>query len=140
MPPIFVFRNRLIPSLDEAELGGSNVESIDIGGKAGKGLLGSIGTGDNVSMSGLSETGENGNAYRMRVLILTVSMSYSFLRACLIWALLALTSTMKTRVFCSSIFFRAPSVLRGWTMTLCSSRRGAWGTDLRGYGFDLGSL
>jgi hypothetical protein len=40
---------------------------------------------------------------------------------------------MKTRVFCSSIFFRAPSVLRGWMMTLCSSRRGAWGTDLRGY-------
>src|SRR4051812_32253892 len=40
---------------------------------------------------------------------------------------------MKTRVFCSSIFFRAPSVLRGWTMTLCSSSRGAWATDLRGY-------
>jgi len=36
----------LIPSLDEAELGGSNVESIDIGGEAGKSLLGSIGAGE----------------------------------------------------------------------------------------------
>jgi len=29
--------------LDEAELGGSNVESIDIGGEAGESLLGAVG-------------------------------------------------------------------------------------------------
>ena len=31
-----------IASLDKAELGGSNVEGIDIGSEAGKGLLGAV--------------------------------------------------------------------------------------------------
>ena len=40
---------------------------------------------------------------RMRVLILMQETSYCFLRAAAIWRLLALTSTMKTRVLFSSI-------------------------------------
>jgi hypothetical protein len=88
---------------------------------------------------------------RMRVLILTQLTSYCFLRAAAIWRLLALTSTMKTRVLFSSIcryvslrmlsikivvyrtFFMADSVLSGWIRTLEASMRGSWGTDLRGY-------
>lgn len=41
---------------------------------------------------------------RMRVLILMQETSYCFLRAAAIWRLLALTSTMKTRVLFSSIW------------------------------------
>lgn len=67
------------------------------------------------------------------MLILTVSMSYSFFSDALIWALLDLMSTMKTSVLFSSIFFMALSVLSGWMTILCSSRRGAWGMALRGY-------
>src|SRR3712207_3717864 len=70
---------------------------------------------------------------RMRVLILTVSTSYCFLRACLIWRLLALVSTMKTRVLFSSIFFIADSVLSGWMRILPASRRGCLGMETRGY-------
>ena len=85
---------------------------------------------------------------RIRVLILTQLTSYSFLRAAAIWRLLALTSTMKTRVLFSSIcggqrcrrpcggpltFFIADSVLRGWMRMVDASMRGAWGIDLRGY-------
>lgn len=71
--------------------------------------------------------------YRIRVLILTVSTSYSFLRACLIWRLLDLTLTMKTRVLFSSIFFMALSVFRGYRTILLKSRAGPWLTDTRGY-------
>lgn len=51
--------------------------------------------------------------YLIRVLTLATSMSYSFLTACLIWCLLALTSTMNTSVLLSSIFFMADSVVKG---------------------------
>lgn len=72
------------------------------------------------------------------MLTLTQSTSYSFLSAFLIWRLLARTSTMKTSVLFSSIFFMADSVLSGLMSTVCSSRRGSCGTLLRGYlGFRL---
>lgn len=51
---LFRFHNRL----NEAELGGSNVESIDIGSKAGKGLLGTVGAVDGLVW--------NANATRLR--------------------------------------------------------------------------
>ena len=73
----------------------------------------------------------------MSVLILTVSTSYNFFRASLICLLFAFTSTMKTKVLFSSIFFIALSVLRGWMITLWASSRGSWGIDLRGYFGDL---
>lgn len=52
-------------------------------------------------------------SYLINVLTLATSMSYSFFTACLIWCLFALTSTMKTRVLLSSIFFIADSVVKG---------------------------
>jgi hypothetical protein len=59
--------------LDEAELGGGNVEGIDIGGEAGKGLLGAVRA---VSLSVVILCIPPKKAtYRIRVLILTVSMS-----------------------------------------------------------------
>lgn len=60
---------------------------------------------------------------RIRVLILTVSTSYNFFNASLICCLLALVSTMKTRVLFSSIFFMALSVFRGWMRILWWSSR-----------------
>jgi hypothetical protein len=71
-------------------------------------------------------------------------------RRTLIWRLLDLMSTMKTRVLCSSIFFIADSVFRGLgvcyevhgmgkgrgahdTIVRNWSSRGAWGTLFRGY-------
>lgn len=70
---------------------------------------------------------------RMRVLILTVSTSYSFFSASLICLLLDLTSTMKTRVLFSSIIFIALSVLSGWIMIFPASRRGCETIARRGY-------
>src|ERR1700734_3265368 len=69
----------------------------------------------------------------MRVLILTVSTSYSFFKASLICLLFALTSTMKTSVLFSSIFFIALSVFNGWLISLWCSSLGSWGIDFRGY-------
>ena len=47
--------------------------------------------------------------------------------------LLALMSTMKTKVLCSSIFFMADSVLRGCWIVRNWSILGRWWTDFRGY-------
>jgi hypothetical protein len=55
---------------------------------------------------------------RIRVLILTQLTSYSFLRAAAIWRLLALTSTMKTRVLFSSIC-GCVSACNGGFVVLC---------------------
>ena len=54
--------------------------------------------------------------YLIKVLTLEASMSYSFFTDALIWGLLALTSTMNTRVLLSSIFFMADSVVKGCLM------------------------
>ena len=61
----------------------------------------------------------------------SLSMSESFLKACLIWCLLASTLTMNTRVRLSSVSFLASSGCRGFT------RRGGqacflWGALFRG--------
>lgn len=53
------------------------------------------------------------SSYLIRVLTFATSISYSFLTACLIWCLFALTSTMNTSVLLSSIFFMADSVVNG---------------------------
>ncbi len=85
---------------------------------------------DRIRKQSLKEA--KGTTHRINVLIFTHSTSYSFRSASRICRLLALTSTMKTSVLFSSIFFMADSVLSGCTMTWCSSRRGACGMDLRG--------
>jgi hypothetical protein len=59
---------------------------------------------------------------RIRVLILMHETSYCFLRAAAIWRLLALTSTMKTRVLFSSIWDRSAS----YTSSLQNSLRCAY--------------
>lgn len=73
------------------------------------------------------------HTYLIIVLTLTVSTSYNFFNACLICLLFALTSTTKTSVLFSSIFFIALSVFNGCTMILCSSSLFSCGIDLRGY-------
>merc|ERR1712216_917580 len=70
---------------------------------------------------------------RIKVLIFWVSMSYIFLIASLIWTLLARTSTMKTRVLFSSIFFIADSVVSGYFRIWYLSRRLGLARYLRGY-------
>jgi hypothetical protein len=40
----------IINRLNEVELGGRNVESIDISGQAGEGLLGAVGTDEGVDL------------------------------------------------------------------------------------------
>merc|ERR1711990_790412 len=60
-------------------------------------------------------------------------MSYIFLIASLICTLLARTSTMKTRVLFSSIFFMADSVVRGNFRIWYRSRRLGLARYLRGY-------
>jgi hypothetical protein len=57
----------------------------------------------------------------MRVLTLATLMSYNFLTEALIWCLLALMLTRKTKVLLSSIFFIADSVVRGCLMMLWAS-------------------
>lgn len=58
--------------LNEGELVGGNVESVNIGGKAGVGLLGTVGAINSVSNKTVKMMFKT---YRIRVLILTVSMS-----------------------------------------------------------------
>jgi hypothetical protein len=118
--------------LDNGELGGGDVQSVNVRSKAGEGLLGAVRPEKYVS-SHVTSRSFLDKAYLIMVLICTTSTSYNFFRASLIWRLLALTSTMKTRVLFSSIFFMALSVLSGWMMTLEASRRGWCGIDLRGY-------
>merc|ERR1711998_21886 len=69
----------------------------------------------------------------IRELIFCVSMSYIFLIASLISTLLARTSTMKTRVLFSSIFFIADSVVSGYFRIWYRSRRVGLARYLRGY-------
>merc|ERR1712138_299683 len=69
----------------------------------------------------------------MRVLIFCVSMSYIFLMDSLICDLLARTSTMKTRVLFSSIFFMADSVVSGYLSTWYRSSLHGLARYLRGY-------
>merc|ERR1711998_267446 len=69
----------------------------------------------------------------IRELIFCVSMSYIFLIASFICTLLARTSTMKTRVLFSSIFFMADSVVSGYFRIWYLSRRLGLARYLRGY-------
>lgn len=71
-------------SLDESELGGGDVQSINIGGEASVGLLGAVRTATSCQQVSYYEVGHSrncgagslsGGSYRIRVLILTVSMS-----------------------------------------------------------------
>ena len=51
MPTFFCFpSSQSNRRLDEAELGGSNVESIDISGEAGESLLGAVGADEGVDL------------------------------------------------------------------------------------------
>merc|ERR1719191_2043558 len=69
----------------------------------------------------------------MSVFTLAAVTSYISATALLIWLLLALTSTMNTRVFNSSIFFIADSVVSGYLITRNLSMSWRPATDLRGY-------
>lgn len=125
-------------SLDNSKLGSSNVKSIDIGCKTSKSLLGAVRSANNITLAFHThllhqQRQRDTNTYLIKVLILTVSTSYSFFSASLICLLFALTSTINTNVLFSSIFFIALSVFNGWIMTFCASRRGSWGTERRGY-------
>ena len=64
---------------------------------------------------------------------MATSTSYIFLTAALIFGLLALISTMKTRVLLSSIFFMADSVVNGCLMVENWSSLGAAADDLVGH-------
>jgi len=99
--------------LDERELVGSNVESIDIRGQASVGLLGAIRADEGVDLDTVNVVEllegklDLGPVSRLDfTLILFLGNT----------DLLLLMSTMKTRVLFSSIFFIALSVLSGWTM------------------------
>lgn len=99
--------------LDERELVGSNVESIDIRGQASVGLLGAIRADEGVDLDTVNviELLEGkldlGPVSRLDLTLILFLGNTD---------LLLLMSTMKTRVLFSSIFFIALSVLRGWTM------------------------
>ena len=67
------------------------------------------------------------------VFTLAVWMSYILNTASLTFCLVARTSTMKTRVLLSSIFFMADSVVSGYFNTPNWSSLLVAGTDLRGY-------
>lgn len=60
--------------LDESQLGGGNVESINIGSQAAVGLLATVGAEKHVSIQTVMQTQKVGT-YRTRVLIFWVSMS-----------------------------------------------------------------
>merc|ERR1719333_1047762 len=70
---------------------------------------------------------------RMSVFTLAAATSYISATALLIWLLLARVSTMNTRVFSSSIFFIADSVVSGYLMILNLSSSGFFAIALRGY-------
>merc|ERR1712194_516180 len=70
---------------------------------------------------------------RIKVFTLAHFTSYNCFTASLIWGLLALMSTKKTRVLISSIFFIADSVVTGHWMILYLSIRFILFTDFLGY-------
>merc|ERR1719389_927825 len=70
---------------------------------------------------------------RISVFTFAAVTSYICATASLIWLLFALTSTMKTRVLSSSIFFIADSVVRGYLIMRNLSMTCRFATDLRGY-------
>merc|ERR1719281_1244682 len=69
----------------------------------------------------------------MRVFTLAHCTSYMALTASLIFCLVAVMSTMKTRVLISSIFFIADSVVKGLLMMANLSILSSLFTDFRGY-------
>lgn len=77
--------------------------------------------------------------HRINVFTLAALMPYSLLTACLIWFLLLVISTMKTKVLLSSIFFMADSVVNGNLITLYESFFGAPAATFATFGF-LASL
>ena len=75
----------------------------------------------------------------MRVLTLATVISYSFLTASFTWLLLALLSTINTKVLLSSIFFIADSVVRGYLTILNWSNlynRNEWENKIHFYNFN----
>lgn len=78
-PTRFVEPKREETFLDERELVGSNVEGIDIRGEAGIGLLGAVGAKMTNRLENVQKherrCSKKKITYRMRVLILRVSMS-----------------------------------------------------------------
>lgn len=140
MPPPLSCRSDLNPSsLHNIQFRRSNVQRIHVCRQARIGLLPavrpmirlkSLATSNRPSLWVAQATLQR--TYLTSVLILTVSTSYNFFSASLICRLFAFTSQMNTKVLFSSIFFIADSVFRGWMITLWWSRRGSWGTDLRG--------
>lgn len=44
------------PFLDDGQLGGGNVQSINIGGQAGEGLLGAVGTIERIELANIHRT------------------------------------------------------------------------------------
>lgn len=109
-----------------------NVQSVVVGGQSDVGLLLTVRSKALLSALMLSYHSPSAT-YRIRVLTLAASTSYSFLTASLICLLLLFKSTMKTKVLLSSIFFMALSVFNGCWMTRNWSIRGKWGMDFRAY-------
>lgn len=70
---------------------------------------------------------------QITLLTFETSILYSFLTALRICGLLAFISTTKTKVFVSSIFFIADSVVKGCFIIAYTSILFRFGTDFRGY-------
>lgn len=91
-----------------------DIQCIVIGRKSNVGLLLAVRSIDITrDITFTSSSKRDSTAYLTSVFTFATSISYSFLTACLTCGLLALTSTMKTSVLLSSIFFIADSVVKG---------------------------
>jgi hypothetical protein len=118
--------------LNEVELGGGNVERIDISGKAGEGLLGAVWSDEGVDLDAVDVVLLLKSGSDLALVGLDIADEDE--------GVVLLDLDQVISLYASSCvhrgsrtFFMADSVLSGWIRTLEASMRGAWGTDLRGY-------